>query len=196
MSSRGCFYPPDAHERRCPSVTLLFLSLTFISGHLVWIIFFILLHSPFVLFCSVFLALVSCAGVNPAAYLASPHGDHPTPRRGALSIYTCICINVFFWPFGICFSSGRGSFLVLSAQWREGSPPGPRTKAWALVEVRGKCSGGSKWQVRSGRDSEHVEPSTRMKTHVQVKTTSNSSHVIYGILNFVNVSEITWWRKC
>ena len=33
---------------------------------------------------------------------------------------------VFFLPFGIFFSSGRGSFLVLSAPWHTGSPPGPQ----------------------------------------------------------------------
>ena len=74
--------------------------------------------------------------------------------------------NVLFWPLGVFFFSGRGSFLVLSAPWHAGSPPGPRTQVWALVEVRGTCSGGSKWQVRSGRDSEHVEPSRPMQTHV------------------------------
>ena len=36
---------------------------------------------------------------------------------------------VFFSPFGIFLSSGRGSFLVLSAPWRTGSPPGPHTKS-------------------------------------------------------------------
>ena len=65
----------------------------------------------------------------------------------------------FFWPFGIFCSSGRRSFLVLSAPWHAGSPPGPRAQVWALAEVRGTCSGGPKWQVPSGNDSEHVEPS-------------------------------------
>ena len=72
-----------------------------------------------------------------------------TSRRGTLYIY----INVFFWPFGILPSSGRGSFPVLSAPWHAESPPGPRTQVWVLAEVRGTCSGGPKWQVRSGRDS-------------------------------------------
>ena len=72
-----------------------------------------------------------------------------TSRKGILYIY--IYINVFFWPFSIFFSSGRGSFLVLSAPWNAGSPPGPRTQVWALAEVRGTSSGGSKSQVRSGQ---------------------------------------------
>ena len=41
-----------------------------------------------------------------------------TSRRGTLYIYT----NMFFWPFGLLSSSGRGSFLVLSAPWHAGSP--------------------------------------------------------------------------
>ena len=81
----------------------------------------------------------------------------------------------FFIPFGIFFSSGRGSFLVLSAPSHAGSPPGPLTQVWALAEVRGTCPGGSKWQVRSGRDSEHVEPSRPMQTHVHVKRMSDGS---------------------
>ena len=48
----------------------------------------------------------------------------------------------------------------------------------------------------SGRRSEHVEPSRPLETHVQVefprahvqvKRMSDGSHVIYGILNVVNV---------
>ena len=62
---------------------------------------------------------------------------------GTEHILYFVCINVFFWPFGIFFSSGRGSFLVLSAPWHAGSPPGPRAQVWALAEVRGTCSGGS-----------------------------------------------------
>ena len=34
------------------------------------------------------------------------------------------------------------------------------------AEVRGTCSGGSKWHARSGRHSEHVDPSRPMQTHV------------------------------
>ena len=35
-----------------------------------------------------------------------------------------LCINVFFWLFGIFFTFGRGSFLLLSAPRHIGSPPG------------------------------------------------------------------------
>ena len=71
---------------------------------------------------------------------------------------------MFFWPFGMFFSSGRGPFLVLSVLWHAGSAPGPLTQGWALAEVRDTCSGDSKWRVRSGRDFEHVEPSRPMQT--------------------------------
>ena len=84
-------------------------------------------------------------------------------------------IHVFLWPVGVCLSPGRGSFLVLSAPWHAGSPPGPRTQVWALAEVRGTCSGGSKSHVRSGRDSEYVEPSRPLQTHVQVERMSDVS---------------------
>ena len=77
--------------------------------------------------------------------------------------------------------TGRGSFLVLSAPWHTGSPPGPHTHVWALAEVRGTCSGGLKWHVRSGRHSEHVEPSRCMQIHAQVKRMSDGSHVIWDL---------------
>ena len=35
-------------------------------------------------------------------------------------------------------------------------------KFWALADARGMFSGGLKWQVRSGRDSERVESSQHM----------------------------------
>ena len=93
-----------------------------------------------------------------------------------------ICINVFFTTFGIFFSSGRGSFLVFSAPWHSGSPLGPNTQVWALAEVRGTCSGGSKWHVRSGRHSEHVKPSRCRQTHVQVKRMSDGMRIFFRIL--------------
>ena len=113
-----------------------------------------------------------------------------------------IDINLFFWPSGIVFASGRGSFLVLSAPWHARSPPGPLTQVWALAEVRGTWSGGSKWHVRSGRHSEHVEPSRPMQTHVHIYVINRfkkcpASHVLSGILNVTNVVRHwrTWWWK-
>ena len=69
--------------------------------------------------------------------LASPPGFHfyTHPEREP-----CTYINVFFWPIGIFFSSGRGSFLVLSAPWHAGSPPehqgesvGPGRHPWHVL---------------------------------------------------------------
>ena len=70
----------------------------------------------------------------------------------------------FFWPFGTFYSSGRGPYIVLSAPWQAGSPPGLRTQGCALAEVRGTCACGSKWQVRYGRHCELLEPSRPMQT--------------------------------
>ena len=62
---------------------------------------------------------------------------------------------------------------------------GPGRGPWHLLW-------GLKWHVRSGRHSEHVEPSRPMQTHTyiihyeQVEKKSDGSHVISGILNVVN----------
>ena len=66
-----------------------------------------------------------------------------------------IHITVFFFPFGIPFSSGRGSFLMVSAPWHAGSPSGPRNQVWALAKVRGTCCG-----VQSGKSARGGIPST------------------------------------
>ena len=101
---------------------------------------------------------------------------------------------MFFWHFSIFFSSGRGSFLVLSAPWHAGSPPRPRAQVWALAEVRSTCSGGSKWQVSSGRHSEHVGPSRPLQTHVQVKRMSDCSCDIWDLAcHQCRQTLLTWW---
>ena len=52
--------------------------------------------------------------------LASPPVFHfnTHPEGQPCTMYKCI-----LWPFGIFFSSGRGSFLILSAPWHAESPP-------------------------------------------------------------------------
>ena len=84
--------------------------------------------------------------------------------------------------------------------------PGRHTQVWAPAEVRCTCSGGSKWHVRSGRRSKHVEPSRPMQTHTYVVhytllTVKNNtwyifinrfkkcpmSHLISGIFDIINV---------
>ena len=125
--------------------------------------------------------------------LASPPGFDVVhiPKGNLVHIYKCV-----FWTFGFLFSSGRGSFLVLSAPWHAGSPPGPRTQVWALAEVRGTCCGGSKWHGRSGRDSEHVEPSRPLKTHVQVKRMSDGSCDIWDVeWHQYRQTILPWWWK-
>ena len=111
--------------------------------------------------------------------LASPPGIHVThiPKGKLVLLY----INVFFWHFGIFFSPGRGWFLVLSTPWHSGSPPRPRAHVWALAEVWGTCSGGSKWPVPSGRDFEHVEPSRPLQTREQVNRMSAGSCDIWDL---------------
>ena len=94
-------------------------------------------------------------------------------RQPNLSVLPCI--NVFFWHFGILFSSGRESFLVLSAPWHAGSPPGHHGASLGPGRGPWHVLGGSKWQIPTGSDSEHVQPSRPMQTHVQVKRMSDGS---------------------
>ena len=75
---------------------------------------------------------------------------------------------------------------MFSAPWHAGSPPRYRAQVWALAEVRGMCSGGSNWQVPTGSDSEHVEPSRPSKPTYRLKECP-TAQVISGILNVVNV---------
>ena len=110
--------------------------------------------------------------------------------------------KLFSSLFDIFFSSGRGSFVVLSAPWHTGIPHGPHTQVWAPVEVRGTCSGGWKWHVRSGRHSEHVEPSRPMQTHTyvmhywQVKKVSGVSCDIWDLeCHQCRQTLHTWWWK-
>ena len=82
----------------------------------------------------------------------------------------------------MCFFAHRHFFLfrprvfsrVLGSGARR-ARPNSTTQVWALAEVRGTCSGGSKSQVTTGRHSEHIEPSKPMQTHVQVKKMSDGS---------------------
>ena len=104
------------------------------------------------------------------------HYTHPEGEPCIHYIYKCVFLALRHF-----FSSGRGSCLVLSAPWHAGSPPGHWVQAWALAVVRGTCSGGSKWHVPSGRDSEHVEPSRCMQTQEQVERMSDDSCDIWDL---------------
>ena len=96
-----------------------------------------------------------------------------------------LCVNVFLRHVGFFFFSSRGSFLVLSARGHAGSPPEHHgtsvttLQVWALAEVRGTWSGGSKSQVTTGGHSEHVRPSRPLQTHVQARTMSGCSGDIW-----------------
>ena len=92
-----------------------------------------------------------------------------------------LCMNVFFLHMAFFFSSGHGSFLVLSAAGHAGSTPenhgasvGPGRGPW-------RVRWGFKSQVTTGRHSEHVEPSRPMQTHVQVKKMSDGSCDIWDL---------------
>ena len=60
-------------------------------------------------------------------------------------------------------------------------PVGTPRASWALAEILGTCSGGSKCQVPSGRDSKHVEPSRCIQTQEQVKIMSDGSCDIWDL---------------
>ena len=73
------------------------------------------------------------------------------------------CTSTFFaLPAAGLFSCSR-------LRGTQGARPNTTAQVWALAEVRGTCSGGS----TTGRHSEHVEPSTPVQTHVQVKEISD-----------------------
>ena len=91
-----------------------------------------------------------------------------------------------FLHISIFFSSGRGSFLVLSALGHAGTPPEHHGASVGMAGVRRTCSWSSKSQVTTGRHFEHVEPSRPMPTHVQTKKCL-TPHVISRILNVVIV---------
>ena len=59
----------------------------------------------------------------------------------------------------------------------QGARPSTTAQVWDLAEVRSTCSGGSESLATMGKHSEHVEPSTPMQTHVQVKNISDGSDV-------------------
>ena len=109
-----------------------------------------------------------------------------------------LCINVFLWHMGIFSLLAAGLFSCSRLRGTQGARRNTTAQSWALVDVRGTCSGGSTWQVPSGRDSEHVEPFRPMQTHVHntcdlwyiltwVKKCP-TAHAISMILNVVNVA--------
>ena len=98
-----------------------------------------------------------------------------------------LCINVFLWHMGIFSLLAAGLFSCSRLRGTQGARRNTTAQSWALVDVRGTCSGGSQSQVPTGRHSEHVGPSRSLQTHVEVKKECPTAHVISGILNVINV---------
>ena len=80
-----------------------------------------------------------------------------------ISIQMCFCTSTFV------SLAAAGYFSCSRFRGTQGARPNTTAQVWALAEVRGTCSGGSKSQVTTGMHPEHVEPSRPMQTHVQVK---------------------------
>ena len=97
----------------------------------------------------------------------------------------CTTINILCF---ICTSAAffahpaAGLFSCSRLRGTHGACPNTTAQVWALAEIRGTCSGGSKLQVPTGRHSEHVQPFTSMQSHVQVKKCP-TAHLISRILS-------------
>ena len=87
----------------------------------------------------------------------------------------------FFGTSAFLSLSAAGLFSCSRLRGTQGARPDTTAQVWALAEIHGTCSGGSKWQVPTGSDSEHVEPSRSMQTHVQVKRMSDGSCDTWGL---------------
>ena len=111
--------------------------------------------------------LLLCYLCVPFRQLSPPPGFHVAhiPKGNLL---LCFCVNVFFWHIGISSSSGHGSFPVLSARPMAHVISG-------VLNVVNVVRHYLVWQVPTGSDSEHVEPSRPMQTHAQVKRMSDRS---------------------
>ena len=101
------------------------------------------------------------SGISPKRIFASCVGPSYRVCYGIKIIL--LCINVFLALRHFC-SSGRGSFLVFSAPWYAGACPDTACKFGPWPTSAARTVGVRKWQVLSGRDSDHLEPSTFMQT--------------------------------
>ena len=97
-----------------------------------------------------------------------------TSRRGTLYYY----VSLRFFAHRHIFSlPAAGLFSCSRLRGTQGARPNITMQVWALAEVRGTCSGGSKSHVTTGRHSEHIEPFRPMQTHVQVKKSPTAHHL-------------------
>ena len=88
----------------------------------------------------------------------------------------------FFWTPAFFSLPAADLFSCSRLRNTQGARPNTTAQVWALAAVRGMCSGGSKSQVTTGRDSEHVEPSRPMHTHVQVTKIPDGLRMSFRIL--------------
>ena len=105
----------------------------------------------------------------------------------------CRCV---FLHIGIFSLPAAGLFSSSRLRGTQGARPKSTAQVWALAEVRGTYSGGSKSQVTTGRHSEHVEPSRPMQIHVQVKKMSDGSRMSFRILLTARTDCLPTSRLC
>ena len=92
-----------------------------------------------------------------------------------------LCINSFFGTSAFFSLPAAGLFSCSGLRGTQGTHRNTRARVWALAEVRDTYAGGPKSQVLTGSDSEHVEPSRPMQTHVKVKIMSDGSCDIWDL---------------
>ena len=99
-----------------------------------------------------------------------------------IAMYKCVLLHI-----GVFSIPTAGLFSCSQLRGTQGARPTTTAQVWALAEVRGKCSGGSKSQVTTGRHSEHVQPSRPPRKPTYRLKECPTAHVISRILNVVNV---------
>ena len=107
--------------------------------------------------------------------------------KGNLVLHVLMC----FFCTSAFFLLAVGFFSHSRLRGTQGVHPNTTTQVWALTDVSGTCSGGSKsrnWQITTGRHFEHVEPSRPMQTHIQIKKISDGLRLSFRILLAVSAS--------
>ena len=90
-----------------------------------------------------------------------------------------LCINVFYGPSAFFSLPAAGLFSYSRLRGTQRARQNTRAHVWALADIRGTGSGGSKSHVPTGRRSEHVGPSRPLQTHVRVKRMSDGTRDIW-----------------
>ena len=71
--------------------------------------------------------------------------------------------------FTSAFLPAAGRFSCSWLRGTQGARPNTTAQVWALAEVRGTCSGGSKSHVTTRSHTDYVKPSRPMQSYVQVR---------------------------